>query len=286
MLAASTTLALLAFAANSVLSRLALQDGQIDPNSFTLLRLLSGALMLSLLLRFRRHRPAAGTLGRWPAALALWVYAAGFSLAYRALGTATGALLLFGAVQLSMLAWAVTVTGERLGRRRGVGLLLALGGVVGLLLPQASPPPLGAAVLMLLAGLAWAGYSLLGRHAEDAVAASAGNFWRACAPAALCALLGADAWALQPQAITLALICGAVTSGLGYALWYHALPQLQTSTAAGLQLSVPLLAAVGGVIWVGETPGLPLLGAGTAILAGIGLLLFAPRIEIETTPPK
>ncbi|WP_313115639.1 EamA family transporter [Ectopseudomonas guguanensis] len=265
-----TTLAMLAFAGNSLLCRLALRESEIDAASFTAIRLFCGALTLWLLLRLRQgRRPVAGN---WPGALALFTYAAAFSFAYLQLDTGAGALLLFGAVQLSMLLWG-WLHGERLGLVAGLGTALATAGLLALLLPGASAPPLQAALLMLLAGIAWGAYSLLGRGLGDPLAVSAGNFLRATPLALLLAalMLGQLDW--DGPGLFYALLSGALTSGIGYAIWYSALPGLRASQAATVQLSVPILAALGGSLLLGEALGLRLLLSAVAVLGGIALVL-------------
>jgi drug/metabolite transporter (DMT)-like permease len=265
-----TALAMLAFAGNSLLCRLALRETAIDAASFTALRLVSGALVLWLLLRLRSPRQALA--GNWAGALALFTYAAAFSFAYLQLETGVGALLLFGAVQLSMLAWGLW-RGERLGLAAALGTALAAGGLLALLLPGASAPPLTAALLMLLAGVAWGGYSLLGRGQGDALAMTAGNFLRAAPLAAplVLALLPQLNW--DAPGLLYALLSGAVTSGVGYAIWYSALPGLRASQAATVQLSVPILAALGGSLLLGESLTLRLTLSAAAVLGGIALVL-------------
>ena len=265
-----TSLAMLAFAGNSLLCRLALRETGIDAASFTLIRLLCGALTLGLLLRLRlRKHPMAGS---WPGALVLFTYAAAFSFAYLQLDTGVGALLLFGAVQLSMLLWGL-LRGERLNLLATLGTALTTAGLLVLLLPGASAPPLSAALLMLLAGMAWGAYSLQGRGMGDPLAVTAGNFLRA-APLALLPVL-----ALLPQlhwdapGLFYAVLSGALTSGVGYAIWYSALPGLRASQAATVQLSVPILAALGGSLLLGEALGLRLLLSAVAVLGGIALVL-------------
>lgn len=265
-----TALAMLAFAGNSILCRIALRDTAIDPASFTGLRLVAGALTLWLLLRFDRTAQPLG--GDWINAATLFIYAACFSFAYIDLDAGAGALLLFGAVQLSMLAWGL-LRGERFSAGQLVGLLLAVTGLVILLLPGSSTPPLGGALLMLLSGVAWGVYSLRGRGTSTPLAATAGNFLRAVPLAALLCLLllGQQTWD-WPGAVY-ALLSGALTSGVGYAIWYAALPGLAAIQAASVQLSVPLLAAVAGAVLLGEAVTTTLLLAGTAILGGIALVL-------------
>ncbi|WP_421681708.1 DMT family transporter [Stutzerimonas urumqiensis] len=269
-----TTLAMFAFAGNSLLCRLALRDTAIDPASFTTVRLIAGAVTLWLLLRMRRgDRPAGGD---WFGAAALFVYAAAFSFAYVGLAAGTGALLLFGAVQLSMIAWGL-LRGERLWRWQIVGLLLALAGLLILLLPGARSPSLGSALLMLLAGIAWGAYSLRGRGVPDSLAATAGNFLRAVPMAVVLAVLMLSRQQWDGAGLLYAVLSGAVTSGIGYAIWYSALPGLAAMQAASVQLSVPLLTAVLGALLLAEPLTPRLLLASVAILGGIALVLFAKR---------
>lgn len=270
-----TALAMLAFAGNSLLCRLALRDTVIDAASFTGVRLLAGALILWLLLRLGSGRGRAG--GSWSGAVALFVYAAGFSFAYLQLDAGVGALLLFGAVQLGMLLYGLW-RGERLGPWASLGLLLALAGLVALLLPGANAPAPGSAALMLLAGLAWAVYSLLGRGSADPLAATAGNFLRAVPLALLLGLLLLAQSEPDPQGLAYALLSGALTSGLGYAVWYSALRGLGALQAATVQLSVPILAALAGALLLGEALTLRLSLAGLAVLGGIALVLSAERV--------
>lgn len=265
-----TALAMLAFAGNSLLCRLALKHTAVDAVSFTVLRLAAGALVLGLLLRLRR--PPLAPSGNWRAAAALFVYAAAFSYAYLQLDAGSGALLLFGAVQLSMGAVGL-LHGERLGPLQSLGFLLAGGGLVVLLLPGASAPPLGGALLMLLAGLAWGAYTLLGRQAGPPLAATAGNFIRTLPLAGLLLLpfLGQLSW--DGPGLAYALLSGALTSGIGYAIWYSALPGLGALQAASVQLSVPVLAALGGALLLGEAISLRLALVSVAVLGGIALVL-------------
>lgn len=267
-----TCLAMLAFAGNSVLCRLALKATDIDAATFTSLRLLSGALMLWLLVRLRQaKRPAAGS---WPAALALFSYAAAFSFAYIKLDAGTGALLLFGAVQLSMLSWGL-YRGERLAALAWLGLAAAFTGILGLLLPGATAPALDSALLMILAGASFAVYSLLGKQVADPLASTAGNFLRCVPLAALLSLLCLSDAHVDPAGALYALLSGAVTSGIGYAIWYTALPGLKALQASTVQLSVPVITALAGTLLLGEALSLRLLLGGAAVLGGIALVLGA-----------
>ena len=273
-LAALTVLAMLAFAGNSLLCRAALKHTPIDAATFTTVRLVAGAIALWLLVALRRKQ--AWRAGNWLSALALFVYAAGFSYAYLSLPAATGALLLFGAVQATMIghAW---LKGERLAPAQLGGMGLAFGGLAGLLMPGMSAPPMAGAALMLAAGAAWGIYSLRGRGGGNPIEITAGNFLRA-APMAL--LLSAVAWehaAWSSAGLGYAAASGALASGMGYALWYTALPGLRATQAATVQLSVPVLAAFGAVLLLDEAATLRLVLASVAILGGIALVIWNQR---------
>ena len=267
-----TALVMVAFAANSVLARLALTGTATGAGTFTCIRITTGALVLAALVQLRGQRLG----GNWPSAAALFVYAAAFSFAYLELATGTGALVLFGAVQLTMIGWGLA-RGERLRAGAWLGVALAMGGLAWLLLPGAAAPPFGPALLMALAGAGWGVYSLRGRGSADPAADTAGNFLRAVpmgfaalVAAALTSQMGASAdW----DGLGYAALSGGVTSGLGYALWYRVLPALRAASAATVQLSVPVLAALGGVVLVGEPVTLRLVLAAAATLGGIALVV-------------
>ena len=268
-----TTIAMLAFAANSLLCRLALQHASIDPASFGSVRLVSGALVLAVIVRLRSSAPVAARTD-WLAASMLWAYVAGFSFAYVTLAAGTGALILFGAVQLTMFSVGL-YRGERFSAAAWAGLSLAVGGLIYLVSPGiAAPAPLGAA-LMAAAGIAWGIYSLRGRNAGEPVAATASNFLRAAPMALLLSLLLASRAHGSVEGVALAVASGAVTSGLGYVVWYAALPRLTALRAATVQLAVPPIAAAGGVLLLGEAMSLRLVLASGAILGGILLVLFS-----------
>jgi drug/metabolite transporter (DMT)-like permease len=270
-----SALAMLAFAANSLLCRVALRGGHIDAASFGALRLLAGALMLALVLApWRRPGVAVHrkTGGDWRAAALLFVYVACFAFAYLTLAAGTGALILFGAVQLTMCG-AGLARGERVAPGGWAGLALAVAGLVFLLLPGAAAPAPHGALLMALAGAAWGGYSMLGRGVADPAAATAGNFLRAVPLGCLPLLAFASHLHTDAAGMLLALASGALTSGLGYVVWYAALRGLSALQAATLQLSVPLLAAGGGVLVLDEALTARLLLAAGAILGGIALVL-------------
>jgi drug/metabolite transporter (DMT)-like permease len=270
-----TLLALLAFAANSVLTRMALGGGQADAASFTLVRLAAGALTLSLLVRLRGggwpRLPVRGI----PGVVALFAYAAPFTFAYLRIGAAVGSLVVFGAVQLTMIGWGVA-RGERLGARTTLGLLVAAAGLVALALPKATrPDPLGT-ILMVVAGAAWGVYSLRGKTEAEPLVANARSFvWSVPLALLLCAATGRG-FALAGRAAMLAVASGAVTSGLGYAIWYRALRGLTATRAAIVQLSVPVIAALAAVAALGETLSLRLCACGAAVLGGVALALTAP----------
>lgn len=272
-----TTLAMTAFAGNSLLCRAALQTTRIDPAGFTTIRLLAGAVTLYLLVRLRdaarRGPPIPPRGGNWISAMALFVYAAGFSFAYASLSTATGALLLFGAVQATMIGRGIW-TGERLGKMQLAGFVIALGGLTGLLLPGLSAPPLFGSLLMLAAGIAWGVYSLRGKGTGDPTGTTAGNFARAVPAAVALSLLTLRGASLDAAGIGYAILSGALASGIGYAVWYAAVGKLKATTAASVQLSVPLLAALGGILFLGETATARLAAASPAILGGIALVIF------------
>ena len=269
---ALTAVAMLAFAGNSLLCRLALQHSGIDPASFTTVRLLSGAVVLWALVRWQGQRPA----GDWGSAAALFVYAAAFSLAYLSLSAGTGALLLFGAVQATMLGWGLW-RGQRLGRGQTAGLVLAMGGLVALLMPGVTAPPAVGALLMIAAGVAWGVYSLRGRGAGDATAVTAGNFVRAAALALALGLAGLPWATFDPVGLLWAVCSGAVTSGLGYAVWYTALKGLQPTSSASVQLSVPVLTALGGAVFLSEPVTVRLVLCSLAILGGIAWVIAGQR---------
>lgn len=269
-IAGGTAAAMAAFAANSVLCRLALQGPGADPVAFTCVRLASGAVLLAALVKARARRPPPA--GNWRAAAALALYAMAFSFSYVALTTATGALLLFATVQCVLLA-AAALRGERIGRRAGLGAGLAATGLLALLLPGWSAPTPAAAAGMVAAGAAWALYTLAAKPGDDPLAANAGHFARAT----LLSLLLLPWRGLPPVgASTLAgaLTSGALASGLGYAAWYSVLPALSRAQAATVQLCVPVLAAAAGALLLGEPLSPRLLGAGTLVLAGVALAMF------------
>jgi len=268
-----TSVAMLAFAANSLLCRFALQRREIDPVSFAAIRLVSGAIMLAVIVRLRPERPSPSHAD-WLAATMLFAYVAFFSFAYLTLPAGTGALILFGAVQLTMLSVGFR-SGEKFGYVAWVGLVLAVAGLFYLVSPGIAAPPLLGAALMAIAGVAWGVYSLRGRRITDPLAATAGNFARAALLAPLLSLLfivKARAYT-DAAGVALGIASGALTSGIGYVIWYAALRRLSAMRAATVQLSVPLIAAFGGVVFLSEAITPRLIAASTAILGGIAMVM-------------
>ena len=269
-----TLLAMIAFAGNSLLCRLALATSPIDAASFTTIRIVSGAVALWLIVRLRGDATAGK--GNWISAFALFAYAAAFSFAYLWLTAATGALLLFGAVQVTMIGWGMR-RGDRLNAWQVAGVLSAFAGLVGLLLPGLSAPPLPGAVLILAAGVAWGAYSLRGRSAGDPTRVTAGNFVRAVPFTLALNLAMLPAMSMDAAGFAYAVASGALTSGIGYALWYTALKTLRPSSAATIQLSVPAIAALGGVVLLDEALTLRLAAASAVILGGIAVAIVGAR---------
>jgi drug/metabolite transporter (DMT)-like permease len=266
--AALTLLTMVAFAGNSLLCRAALKHARIDAASFTAVRFASGAATLWLITSLRGRRPA----GSWAAAVGLFVYAAAFTYAYVGLPASTGALLLFGAVQATMIGAGIR-RGERLHGLQIAGYLSAVGGLVALVLPGLSAPPLLGSALMLSAGAAWGIYSLYGKGVGDPIAANAGNFLRMLPMTAILSLTTIQHAMVDRQGLIYAVLSGAVTSGLGYAVWYTVLPELNATDAAAVQLSVPVIAAFGGVALLAEPISARLVVCSIAILGGIALVI-------------
>ena len=267
---------MIAFASNSLLCRAALKQTSIDAASFTFVRVFSGAVVLWLVTNLRRMIRTTrdvGVGGNWISALALFLYAAGFSFAYVDVAAGTGALLLFGAVQATMILWGLH-KGERLRAIQIVGLVVAMTGLVVLLFPGLSAPPLFGSILMLGAGVAWGIYSLRGKRERNPVTATTGNFVRAVPFAAAVSIIFLRWLDLDIAGVIYAIISGAITSGLGYVIWYSVLPSLKAASAATVQLSVPVLAAAGGILLLGEPLTLRYLLASVAILGGIALVVL------------
>ncbi len=265
-----TALAMIGFACNSLICRLALQDHTIDAGSFTAIRLVSGAIVLFLLAS--RGRITEMPQGSWLSAGALFAYAAGFSYAYITLSASTGALLLFGAVQATMIGYGLW-KGERLKVFQILGFLMALIGLVGLLLPGVSAPPLFGASLMMCAGVAWGVYSIRGKGVSNPLEFTAGNFIRSIPFTLVLSIIMLAKFDVSFKGVIYAALSGAVASGIGYAIWYSVLPSLSALKAATVQLSVPVLTAIGGVLLLGEHVSLRLGLATIAILGGIALVI-------------
>lgn len=268
---AFTALALAAFAGNSLLCRYALKHTRIDAGTFTALRLLSGATALAGLVAARgklRMPP-----GSWLSALALSAYAIGFSYAYMRLPTGTGALMLFGSVQISMISYGL-IQGERVRLGQALGYLLAFAGLVALVLPGVTAPPVWSSAWMITAGISWGVYSLRGKGAQDPLGITAGNFIRTLPIAAGLFILNSHRAVFDSSGILFAVVSGALTSGIGYALWYAALRGLNATQAATVQLSVPVIAGIGGVLFLHEAVTTRLALASASILGGIALVIF------------
>jgi drug/metabolite transporter (DMT)-like permease len=323
-LVVGTVVAMLAFAGNSVLCRLALEQGSIDPASFTSLRLLSGALMLSILLvsipKLMAQKTAFADNGTdklalnisdeldpaelnvnekslnpeafittstrlfslrqssWAGGLSLFVYAAGFSFAYITLPAGTGALILFATVQITMLSYAL-VKGARFSFGQWFGFAVALVGLVYLFLPGISAPPLLGALLMVAAGIAWGVYSILGKRVINPSQSTAENFIRASIITLLLSLIFIDSMSISIQGLLFAVASGAITSGIGYAIWYAVIPLLKAASSASLQLTVPVIATVGGVIWLGEEVSVRVALASISILGGVAMVILLSKRE-------
>lgn len=281
-LAIWTSIAMLAFAANSVLARLALSAGGIDPLAYTGIRLASGAIVLAIIMQWQAQKagsgkPVSGSLGgSWSGALALLLYAATFSIAYVMIETAPGALILFASVQIGMLVWAV-IKGDRPAPLEWIGIAVAFGALVYLVSPGLVAPSLTGSVLMAIAGVSWGAYSLVGRGSQSPLADTAGNFMR-CAPVGL-VLIVVGIFRFKPglEGVVYALISGAVASGLGYFVWYSVLPSLSRTRAAFVQLTVPAIAAAGGVIFLSEALTGRLIAATAGIIGGVALALAASQ---------
>jgi drug/metabolite transporter (DMT)-like permease len=281
-----TALAMVAFAANSLLCRLALGASEIDAASFTTIRVLAGVVTL-VLISYAQHRPPSRSNANWRSALALFAYMIFFSFAYISLGAANGALILFGAVQLTMFAVALS-SGERFFVLAWLGLAVAAAGLVYLVSPGlTAPDPLGA-LLMAVAGIAWGVYSLLGRGASDPLAATTMNFIYCSPLVVIVSLLSLPQFHLSSAGVAYAIASGAIASGCGYVIWYAALRGLTAGRAATVQLSVPVIAAIGAVILLSEPITLRLVLASAATLGGVALVLAqraAPAPKLATTEP-
>jgi drug/metabolite transporter (DMT)-like permease len=279
-----TLFTLVAFAANSVLCRLALGEGSIDAASFSTIRLLSGAVALWLIVLFLRKRSISVRKGSWISAWMLFLYAVTFSYAYISLSTGTGALILFGAVQATMLL-AGLLSGERPHLMQWGGLVLALGGLLYLVFPGlTAPSPLGS-VLMIASGIAWGVYSIRGKRGADPLVVTGENFVGAVPLAILVSVAAYSSLHLSVEGAVLAVISGALTSGVGYVVWYTALRGLTATRASVVQLAVPVLAAAGGVLFLSEEISVRLIVATVAILGGIGLTVLGRERTDQAREP-
>jgi len=268
-----TTFALVCFALNSILCRLALQTGEADAAGFTLIRLVSGAAVLAIIYFFFGDKSADVKRGNWFSAFFLFAYAICFSFAYINLTTATGALILFGSVQMTMIIFAL-VNGERPRILEWLGLIFALGGLIYLVFPGLSAPPLLSSILMCFAGISWGFYTLRGKGSKNPLGDTSGNFLRAVPMVLLVSIPFFAQIELSNKGILLAVLSGAIASGLGYSVWYAALKFHTATRAAILQLSVPIIAAIGGILFLSEEITLRLLIATILILGGIGLFIY------------
>jgi drug/metabolite transporter (DMT)-like permease len=265
-----TVLALIAFAGNSIFCRLALGEFTIDPASYTAARLISGALTLWVIARFLQGSSSAKSGGGWISGAMLFLYAIAFSVAYISLSAGTGALILFASVQITMITVGL-YHGERPDVLEWLGLCIAIAGLIYLVSPGITAPSLFGSALMAIAGIAWGIYSLRGRGATDPVGATAGNFLRTVPLALAVVFLWSSRLTISPMGLLWAVLSGSITSGLGYVIWYAALRGLTATRAATVQLSVPVLAALGGVVVLSEAITLRLIISAVIILSGVGL---------------
>lgn len=268
-----TALALIAFAANSVLCRLALGEETIDAASFTVIRLLSGALVLLAILAFSNDKEASASRGSWSASLMLFVYAVAFSFAYVSLDTGTGALILFGSVQITMILLSL-VSGNRLHLSEWVGVIIAFTGFVYLILPEVTSPSVMGFLLMIAAGIAWGMYTLKGRGSDHPLKDTAYNFLRTIPLVIILLVITIQDAHYSAAGVLLAVLSGGIASGIGYTIWYIALGGLSTTQAAVVQLSVPVIAAFGGVLFVSEAITARLTLSASMILGGILLVVL------------
>lgn len=276
-----TSLAMLAFAANSIIGRMALienaDSASIDAASYTSIRLLSGAFVLLLILIVRKSELKIKNINTISAFM-LFTYAICFSFSYINIATGTGALILFGSVQLTMILAGV-IKGDYPGIRATGGTVIAFSGLIYLLLPGVSAPPFNSAVLMAIAGIAWGIYSIRGRSIKNPLVATSWNFIGTLPLVLLTTVLFHNESHITNKGIFLAILSGALASGIGYAIWYSALPYLSAMRAATVQLTVPLIAAIGGLILLSETVTLRLIIASTAVLGGIYLTIKSHNIK-------
>jgi drug/metabolite transporter (DMT)-like permease len=271
---------MLAFAANSVLARLAFATGDAEPLAYTGIRLAAGAVTLALLLLWR-NRTLGTIAGSWSGAAALFGYALFFSVAYVVLGAGMGALILFASVQIGVIGWAI-FRGDRPGALEWLGLAVAFGALVYLVSPGlVAPDPLGT-LMMAIAGLTWAAYTLIGRGSTAPLSDTAGNFIRCLPLAVVLVVAGAMMHGIALTTAAYAIASGAIASGLGYAIWYAVLPALTRTRAAIVQLTVPAIAAAGGVLLIGEPLTLRLVAASAGIIGGVAIALLAAERRRRT----
>ncbi len=276
-----TIFALLAFAGNSVLCRLALGENTIDAASFTSIRLLSGIVVLMALVSISRKNSESTSKGSWSAALMLFIYALTFSYAYISLDTATGALILFGSVQIMMIVVSI-ITGSKLHNVEWVGLLLAFSGIVYLVTPSLTTPSLTGFILMMIAGIAWAFYTLSGRGSNNPLSDTAYNFLRTSPLLVILIMFALQDAHISSEGVLIAILSGAVCSGLGYSIWYVALPALSVTQAAVIQLFAPIIAAFGGVIFTHEEITLHLAFSSCLVLGGVLIVILGKRYFVSS----
>lgn len=281
-----TFFALVAFAANSVLCRMALGENTIDASSFTVVRLLSGTVTLIVVLKLAADKDSTSTKGSWVSALMLFLYAIAFSFAYISLDIGTGALVLFGTVQITMIFINV-ISGNKLHISEWLGVLLAFTGFVYLVLPRVTTPSFLGFVLMTAAGMAWGIYTLRGGRSMHPLADTAFNFTRTTPLVIVLALIAMPTIRLSFEGIILAVMSGAVASGIGYTVWYIALSGLSATEAAVVQLSVPVIAAIGGIVFLSEAIAVRLICAAAMILGGILIVVLGRYYFVQlSVEPK
>jgi len=272
-----TGLALIAFAANSVLCRLALGESAIDASTFTIVRLLAGAIVLTVIMSISKIKSNSNTnsstKGSWPASIALFIYALTFSFAYVTLDTATGALILFGSVQIAMILMSI-FSGNRLHISEWFGMAIAFTGFVYLILPGVTTPSVIGFLLMTVSGIAWGIYTLKGRGSKNPIMDTAFNFLRTMPFVIILAIVTFKYAHYSSEGILLAVLSGSIASGIGYMIWYSALSGLSVTQAAVLQLLVPVIAAVGGSIFVSESISFRLTVSSAMILGGILMVVL------------
>lgn len=284
---ASTIFALLAFAANSVLCRLALGGSAIDATSFTVIRLFSGIIILLVIVKLSRKSDQSKTKskGSWLAASMLFIYAVAFSFGYISLDTGTGALILFGAVQITMIITSV-ISGNKLHLSEWLGLTIAFSGFVYLIIPSLTTPSLMGFLLMSISGMAWALYTLIGRTSKNPLSDTAYNFLRTCPFLLVLMFIGFNNAHITSMGFVLAVLSGAIASGIGYFVWYIALTGLSVTQAAVVQLFVPIIAAVGGVIFTSELITLRLVESSTLVLGGILTVILGRYYFVQLAAKK